>query len=127
MESELFGHENGGVHRRHRARKGKFESADGGTLFLDEIGEMPLEAQAKLLRVLQEKPFERVGGNRQPGEGPRNRRHQPGPGRTMREGHFREDLYYRLNVIDRAPPLRERPDDIPLARWALSPGKCPGS
>ncbi|OHC71057.1 MAG: nif-specific transcriptional activator NifA [Rhodocyclales bacterium GWA2_65_20] len=120
LESELFGHEKGAFTGAVAARQGRFEAANGGTLFLDEIGEISPAFQAKLLRVLQEGEFERVGG-----------------GRTLKVdvrviaathrdleaavdgGNFREDLYYRLNVMPiRLPPLRERPEDVPeLARY----------
>jgi transcriptional regulator with PAS, ATPase and Fis domain len=94
LESELFGHERGAFTGAERTRKGRFELADGGTLFLDEIGEMSMAAQAKILRTVEYKEFERVGGE---------------------EGAFRADLYYRLNeVAVEVPPLRERKGDIPL-------------
>jgi nitrogen regulation protein NR(I) len=116
VESELFGHEKGAFTGAIAAREGKFEAADGGTLFLDEIGDMPLETQAKVLRVLQEQEFERVGGNRPIKVEVRviaatNRNlHQ-----MVQEGKFREDLFYRLNVIPIGlPPLRERQEDILL-------------
>jgi transcriptional regulator with GAF, ATPase, and Fis domain len=116
VESELFGHEKGAFTGAIAAREGKFEAADGGTLFLDEIGDMPLETQAKVLRVLQEQEFERVGGNRPIKVDVRviaatNRNlHQ-----MVQEGKFREDLFYRLNVIPIGlPPLRERQEDILL-------------
>jgi formate hydrogenlyase transcriptional activator len=119
LESELFGHERGAFTGAVMQRTGRFEMADGGTLFLDEIGEMALDLQVKLLRVLQEQEFERVGGTR-----------------TMRvdvrlvaatnsdllqmieERQFRADLYYRLNVFPVSlPPLRDRPEDVPPLVW----------
>ncbi|MCF6186381.1 MAG: sigma-54 dependent transcriptional regulator [Desulfobulbaceae bacterium] len=115
LESELFGHEKGAFTDAISMRKGRFELADGGTLFLDEIGEMPASLQAKLLRVLQERSFERVGGNTTLSVDVRiltatNREIKD----EVDKGNFREDLYYRLNVIHiHLPPLRERVDDIP--------------
>jgi Nif-specific regulatory protein len=116
LESELFGHEKGAFTGAHAERKGRFELAHGGTLFLDEIGEVSPAFQAKLLRVLQEREFERVGGNRPVKVDVRlicatNRDLE----RAVGEGSFRSDLYCRINVISvTLPPLRERRDDIPL-------------
>lgn len=116
LESELFGHEKGAFTGANQMRKGRFEMADHGTLFIDEVGEIPLATQVKLLRVIQEQTFERVGGtatlhvdvrivaatNRNPEE-------------MIEAGTFREDLYYRLNVVRmNIPPLRKRKSDIPL-------------
>jgi two-component system response regulator AtoC len=115
LESELFGHEKGAFTGAYRQKPGKFEAADGGTLLLDEIGEMPLRLQAKLLHVLQDGEFSRVGGERIIDTDVRliaatNRDLEA----SMRAHQFREDLYYRLNVIEiRIPPLRERREEIP--------------
>lgn len=115
LESELFGHEKGAFTGAFAMRKGRFEIANGGTLFLDEIGDLPAHLQAKLLRVLQEKEFERVGSNRAITTDARiitaSYRDLE---QLMREGSFREDLYYRLNVVTIIlPPLRERRQDLP--------------
>ena len=123
IESELFGHERGAFTGADKARKGKFELADGGTLFLDEIGDMRLEVQAKLLRVLQEEEVDRVGGSGPiPVDvrvGAATNKDLPG---EIAAGRFREDLFYRVNVVPiLAPALRDRPDDIPqLALHFLS-------
>jgi len=115
VESELFGHEKGAFTGAVARREGKFEAADGGTLFLDEIGDMPLETQAKLLRVLQEKQLERVGGNQPLAVDVRiiAATNQDLEAQVV-QGRFREDLYYRIRVVEiRVPPLRERREDIP--------------
>jgi len=116
LESELFGHEKGAFTGAVAQKKGKFEMADGGTIFLDEIGDMPQATQAKLLRVLQEKEFERVGGAQQIRVDVRfitaTNKNLP---EMIKAGEFREDLYYRLNVFALTlPPLRERREDIPF-------------
>jgi two-component system, NtrC family, response regulator AtoC len=115
LENELFGHEKGAYTGAHELKRGQFELAEGGTIFLDEIGELSLNMQAKLLRVLQEKKFYRLGGTR---EHRADFRLITATNRSLTEEvkkkQFREDLYYRLNVIPiKIPPLRERPDDIP--------------
>lgn len=118
LESELFGHERGSFTGAVAARKGRFEMADGGTLFLDEIGDLPVSAQVKLLRFLQERTFERVGGNKTHKVDVRviSATHR-NLEELVKTGHFREDLHYRLRVVGiTVPPLRERPEDIqPLA------------
>ncbi len=116
LESELFGHERGSFTGAQQQRRGRFEQAEGGTLFLDEIGDMPAELQTRLLRVLSDGTFYRVGGHQQLKANVRviAATHQNLEER-VREGSFREDLYHRLNVIRlRLPSLHERPEDIPL-------------
>ena len=116
LESELFGHEKGAFTGAVSQKKGRFELADGGTIFLDEIGEIDQSTQIKILRVLQERCFERVGGEETVSVDVRivaatNRNLE----QEIRNGNFREDLYYRLNVVHiEVPPLRERKEDIPL-------------
>jgi transcriptional regulator with GAF, ATPase, and Fis domain len=131
IASELFGHEKGAFTGATQRRLGRFESADGGTIFLDEIGELPAEMQIALLRVLQEREFQRVGGNESIKTNVRvvaatNRDLQA----AIAEGRFRDDLFYRLNVFPiEVPPLRERKEDIPLLveyfvdRYASQAGK----
>jgi two-component system nitrogen regulation response regulator GlnG len=116
LESELFGHEKGAFTGADRRRIGKFEQVSGGTLFLDEVGDMPLALQAKILRVLQEQAFERVGGNETVRTDVRLIAATHRDLKTWSEqGKFRPDLYYRLNVFAiHLPPLRERGEDVPL-------------
>lgn len=116
LESELFGHEKGAFTGAVSARRGRFEMAEGGTLFLDEIGDMPMAMQVKLLRVLQERTYERLGGNKEITANVRvvAATHQ-NLEELIKEGKFREDLYYRLNVFPiEMPPLRDRMEDVPL-------------
>ncbi len=116
IESELFGHEKGSFTGAHTNKKGKFDQADGGILFLDEIGDMSLKTQAKILRILQEQKFERVGGNKTINVTVRvlaatNKNLE----QEIEKGNFRPDLYYRLNVVPiHVPLLRDRKEDIPL-------------
>ena len=127
IESELFGHEQGAFTGATKKREGRFALADGGTIFLDEIGELPVELQVKLLRVLQEGEFEPVGSSRTQKVDVRviaatNRDLK----QATREGKFREDLYYRLNVFPiELPPLRERGDDIGLLATNFASKVCP--
>jgi Nif-specific regulatory protein len=126
IESELFGHEKGAFTGAFSAQEGKFELADGGTIFLDEIGDMSLETQAKVLRALEEREIQRVGGSRPLPVDVRviaatNKDLQ----KAIAEGRFREDLFYRLNVVSlKMPPLRDRPEDILLLAEAFMAGRA---
>ena len=126
VESELFGHEKGAFTGAVRQKKGKFELAAGGTIFLDEIGDIPLEVQVNLLRVLQEKEFDRIGGERTLSADVRVVAATNQPLKEMvQSGNFREDLFYRLEVIPiYLAPLRERKDDIPLLVDHFLKKKC---
>jgi Nif-specific regulatory protein len=133
LESELFGHEKGSFTGAMERRRGRFELADGGTLFLDEVGDLPMEVQIKLLRTLQERELERVGGNETIKVDVRvvsatNRNLE----KMIEDGEFREDLYYRLNVFPiNLPPLRDRLEDLPvlvnhfIAKFARQMGVAP--
>ena len=126
VESELFGHERGAFTGAAGTRKGAFEAAEGGTLFLDEIGELPAPAQAKLLRVLEDRTVTRLGSNRPIAVSARvvaatNRDLD----REVAEGRFREDLLYRLNVhLVEVPPLRDRPQDVPILANGFTAAVC---
>jgi two-component system, NtrC family, nitrogen regulation response regulator NtrX len=126
IESELFGHERGSFTGATNQRTGKFESADGGTIFLDEIGDMSLNAQAKVLRALEEGKIERVGGNKQISVDVRViAATNKNLAEAIRQNRFREDLFHRLNVIPIViPPLRERRDDIPLLASSFASDIC---
>jgi formate hydrogenlyase transcriptional activator len=121
IESELFGREKGAFTGALARQPGRFEIADGSTIFLDEVGELPLELQPKLLRVLQEGEFERLGGSKTIKVDARviaatNRPLE----QAVRDGRFRQDLFYRLDVFPiEVPSLRERPEDIPLLSWTF--------
>ncbi|MCD6295753.1 MAG: sigma-54-dependent Fis family transcriptional regulator, partial [Deltaproteobacteria bacterium] len=126
LESELFGHEKGAFTGANKLRVGRLEQGNGGTVFLDEIGEMTQGLQAKLLRVLEEKSFERVGGNRTIHSDVRiicaTNRH---PEQQVKEGNFREDLYYRINILRvHLPPLRERRECIEILAHFLMEKSC---
>src|SRR5207248_3057115 len=116
LESDLFGHEKGAFTGADRRRIGKFEQCNGGTIFLDEIGDMPLATQGKILRLLQDQKFERVGGNETIATDVRVIAATNRDLKTWsKEGKFRPDLFYRLSVFTiRLPPLRERGDDLPM-------------
>jgi len=127
IESELFGHEKGSFTGAHSSKRGKFDQADGGILFLDEIGDMSLTTQAKILRILQEQKFERVGGNKTINV---NVRVLAATNKNLEEeieaGNFRADLFWRLNVVPmHVPQLQERLDDIPLLVESLMTSLSP--
>ncbi|MBL4891768.1 MAG: nitrogen regulation protein NR(I) [Rhizobiaceae bacterium] len=129
IESELFGHEKGAFTGAHNRSTGNFEQAEGGTLFLDEIGDMPMEAQTRLLRVLQQGEYTRVGGRVPIRSDVRIiAATNKNLNKLIKKGLFREDLYYRLNVVPlRIPPLRERADDIPdLVRHFIQKAELDG-
>jgi formate hydrogenlyase transcriptional activator len=119
LESELFGHEKGAFTGAIARGIGRFEMANGGTIFLDEVGDIPLELQSKLLRVLQEQEFERLGSTQTiRGDFRLVAATNRDLAQMVEEGSFRSDLYYRLNIFPiEAPPLRDRPEDIPLLAW----------
>ena len=121
IESELFGREKGAFTGALARQPGRFEIADGSTIFLDEVGELPLELQPKLLRVLQEGEFERLGGTKTIRVNARVIAATNRPlAQAVKEGTFREDLFYRLDVFPiEVPPLRERPEDIPMLSWTF--------
>jgi two-component system, NtrC family, response regulator AtoC len=130
VESELFGYEKGAFTGAFKSKLGKFDMADGGTIFLDEIGDMDYRLQAKLLQVLQDQEFHRLGGSETIRVDVRVMAATHSDlEKGMREGRFREDLYYRLNVINlHVPPLRDRPDEIlPLAEYFLRKHAVPGA
>jgi len=136
IESELFGRERGAYTGALSKQVGRFELAHGSTIFLDEIGDLPLDIQAKLLRVLQERQIERLGSPRPDPRGcPHYRGHNRDVDQDVRDGRFREDLFYRLNVFQvRVPPLRDRLEDVRCwsmrsstswpARWASASIGC---
>jgi DNA-binding NtrC family response regulator len=129
LESELFGHERGAFTGAQTMRRGRFEQAEGGTLFLDEIGDMPFDLQTRLLRVLSDGHFYRVGGHNAVKANVRviAATHQDLEQR-VKEGVFREDLFHRLNVIRlRLPALRERKEDVPMLARVISCSKAPSS
>ena len=113
LEAELFGYERGAFTGAHQPKPGRLERASGGVLFLDEVTDMPESAQIKLLRVLQERAFQRLGGTDSSTRNPADHRHPSRSRNAVERGDFREDLFYRLSVFDiQVPPLRNRPSDI---------------